>query len=810
MTGLKTTDIDLGQMIDEVLGNRSGSTVRLPVARLGAQLGVEITSVNYQTRALLYADLAWSAGTRGAVFNDATEAWRGIYLKSGASGTGSWTRIGDLPMATLSSAALALKADTVALTTETTARVKQGQAALASFGASNMAASLSGTTWTLTWAGLRGRVGTGNADVADVAALAVPSGSAAVINLDGGSSPYAVTVEIIDSTLRTALEAGAKGALLFNRAGSLSGLLAGQVRTAALEAVQTATAATAASAVSAATAALGTGRGIADLLAAAEVRQLAYRDDQPAEVTITADGYLWKGSATVSVPTDMRILAYDDGQPAFVEAARVDGSGTLRIVRSYSGDGRQLYPAPPSAADLDPEALAVALLSRAEPPLSAAHVLSSAPTTLLGNPVTQIVAERGGVTRLHTRRTDLATTTMIVAAGPMRFYGSNGQSNSVGGGANDLPPGTSPIHHAIPPAPAGCLMFSGGMKLQSGTTHAVGDLDDLVPAFEALNSIGSQGESPGSGALAWAWRHDALTGKPAQARVFRAHGKGATAIAGLTKGSQPYANGLAEAAAAVALAAKYGCQIRCNAVFADHGEADRNTVTAEGYRDTVITWRNDYNTDWGAIFGAGNGQIHMIFTQLAASTTGWAGYPALGQYLAAQDSAYVHIATPNYIFGYTDNVHKLPKDHAHAGEYLMRTARTLEAGGTWTGLRPNAVSRVDNIITITFDVPEGGHIEMLMDRLPAAPDGGFHYSDSTGSATIDRVEITGPATLVITLSNTPTGSNRQISYALDSGAPAITGRAKEWGNLAVRSADKSFVYPGRSLDHYCQIFRTTV
>jgi hypothetical protein len=53
--------------------------------------------VSYETRAQLFADLAWTAGKTGRVFGDATTAYRGVYKKSGASGAGSWTKIGELP-----------------------------------------------------------------------------------------------------------------------------------------------------------------------------------------------------------------------------------------------------------------------------------------------------------------------------------------------------------------------------------------------------------------------------------------------------------------------------------------------------------------------------------------------------------------------------------------------------------------------------------------------------------------------------------------------------------------------------------------
>lgn len=49
------------------------------------------------SRAALFADLAHAADTTAWVLGDPTVAYNGIYVKSGASGTGSWTRVSDLP-----------------------------------------------------------------------------------------------------------------------------------------------------------------------------------------------------------------------------------------------------------------------------------------------------------------------------------------------------------------------------------------------------------------------------------------------------------------------------------------------------------------------------------------------------------------------------------------------------------------------------------------------------------------------------------------------------------------------------------------
>jgi hypothetical protein len=51
----------------------------------------------FTTRANLYANLAYAANTLAWVVNDTTAAYNGIYQKQGASGSGSWTRVADLP-----------------------------------------------------------------------------------------------------------------------------------------------------------------------------------------------------------------------------------------------------------------------------------------------------------------------------------------------------------------------------------------------------------------------------------------------------------------------------------------------------------------------------------------------------------------------------------------------------------------------------------------------------------------------------------------------------------------------------------------
>ncbi|MBY5863270.1 hypothetical protein [Rhizobium leguminosarum] len=61
-----------------------------------ASIGASGSSV-YLTRAELFADLTQPAKASAWVIQDPTVAYNGVYRKNGGVGTGSWTRVGDLP-----------------------------------------------------------------------------------------------------------------------------------------------------------------------------------------------------------------------------------------------------------------------------------------------------------------------------------------------------------------------------------------------------------------------------------------------------------------------------------------------------------------------------------------------------------------------------------------------------------------------------------------------------------------------------------------------------------------------------------------
>jgi hypothetical protein len=116
--GVRTTEFTNVVAIDDIIGNYDGTTVRLSIGALITLIGSRI-GPSYASRASLFNDLNWPDGAIGAVYGDPLEIFIGVYKKSGNSGGGTWSRIGDLPVSQATLKMLAEKADLQALLEET-------------------------------------------------------------------------------------------------------------------------------------------------------------------------------------------------------------------------------------------------------------------------------------------------------------------------------------------------------------------------------------------------------------------------------------------------------------------------------------------------------------------------------------------------------------------------------------------------------------------------------------------------------------------------------------------------------------------
>lgn len=106
MTGIRTDQLPWAPDATEFLVNGPNGTARVAANHAAALLGGLIGPA-LQTRAQLFADLAWPAGAMGSVWGDATSSHNGVYRKSGGVGSGSWSRVGDLPPSSIGSSQLA-------------------------------------------------------------------------------------------------------------------------------------------------------------------------------------------------------------------------------------------------------------------------------------------------------------------------------------------------------------------------------------------------------------------------------------------------------------------------------------------------------------------------------------------------------------------------------------------------------------------------------------------------------------------------------------------------------------------------------
>ncbi len=116
--------------------------------------------------------------------------------------------------------------------------------------------------------------------------------------------------------------------------------------------------------------------------------------------------------------------------------------------------------------------------------------------------------------------------------------------------------------------------------------------------------------------------------------------------------------------------------------------------------------------------------------------------------------------------------------------------KVVRQGATWNPLRKHpteAPYRSGAVITIPLQLPPGSTAAQLAldSTWVAAVDGqGFVYTDSTVSATVSSVafgtSVGGNPAVVVTLSGTPTGTSKAISYAYDGNLPFASSGNTVW------------------------------
>jgi hypothetical protein len=169
-------------------------------------------------------------------------------------------------------------------------------------------------------------------------------------------------------------------------------------------------------------------------------------------------------------------------------------------------------------------------------------------------------------------------------------------------------------------------------------------------------------------------------------------------------------------------------------------------------------------------------------------------------------------AGPKYQLGSSDDLHLTTDGYRRLGAMNARAiSQAGMLGGTWYGCMPIISSLVRNGATIDLDfhVPVEPLVFNTTDVTePTGTVKGFQWSDSTSSATVSTVTITGPHSVRVVLSNTPTGSSKKLWYGHDAlpgraaGAPPITTGRR--GNLVDSSTDVDTA--GNPIPNWCACF----
>ena len=254
-----------------------------------------------------------------------------------------------------------------------------------------------------------------------------------------------------------------------------------------------------------------------------------------------------------------------------------------------------------------------------------------------------------------------------------------------------------------------------------------------------------------------------------------------------------------------ALAVAAGKSYVVRAVTTIHGESDHYSYQDGGvefplagtngvpnrikdYDDALIEWQEDYESMVKGI--TGQAQPVPLFVSGLSGWTGTQLAHRTSKLAALQLTAHerapgkVVLVTPGYIFdagiqsnGQLECLHYSLLGQQHLGEYFAKAyAQVVLRGKPFEPVRPLAVSRVANVITVKFLVPAP---PLVFDTVRVNPVGianyGFDILDTGTLVAVTSVALTGPDTVTITLAANPSAGPKRLRYALNQPIPGCIG-----------------------------------
>ncbi|MFQ1062142.1 sialate O-acetylesterase [Bordetella trematum] len=356
------------------------------------------------------------------------------------------------------------------------------------------------------------------------------------------------------------------------------------------------------------------------------------------------------------------------------------------------------------------------------------------------------------------------------------------------------------------------LMFDGsaGMDVRLGIVGENG-FDLPLPAsaltgFQALRSVDTQ-DNAGTTFLegAAAALHSQLAAELSllASYLYFTAAKGGSNLAGLVKGTVPYANFMTAVERAKSIAASIGKRVWLPAILWNQGESD--TANTD-YAAQLVALRNDMDADIKAITGQ-SADVQFVLAQ-PSSFQSFRAVLAL-QRLPAIDSRF-HLACAGYPLPYYtgDYLHYDRIGHFKLGEYYWKALRSAVYGDrSWKPLQPESVSfNGANQVQITFHVPAG---ELVLDPDATDKDGnwGFQlFNGSTQVAIADKSLVGNVVTLTAESNLTP--GNAAVRYALAGQSSPRTAAAIPRGRLRDSDSTPSLA-DGAQLYNWCVHFEET-
>lgn len=257
---------------------------------------------------------------------------------------------------------------------------------------------------------------------------------------------------------------------------------------------------------------------------------------------------------------------------------------------------------------------------------------------------------------------------------------------------------------------------------------------------------------------------------------------GATAYAGLAKGTTPYQNNIDTSTFAPIPGILFATGVMTvPAIFCVHGESDMASGT---YGANIRQWQVDYQTDLKAITGQ-SGTIPIFHSQPSCwtdpvntnSATGVSPYQILTE--SQTNPTKTLCVCPKYFFTYSANagqqIHLINTQYRLLGEYYAKAFyQHVVQGVQWVPLSIGSITRSGAVITVNF-VGNVGAVRFDTTNVTDPSGGlntkGFEYVDSANPSNyysnISSV-VTGPGAnqVTITLGFDPSGNTgRTLRYA---------------------------------------------